>query len=369
MHRRNILTVMILLAASAAGAGTPDVPEYYPDDYDRIIEASKQEDGILIYGNIAEYNWRYIIEGFQAKYPWIKKVQSLDLGPAVSFERYYAERSIGEHTADLLAVGSPEGFHRFARSGAMEPYASPETPHLPDWSYDGAGLYTLSTDPMVIIYNKLAMPESDWPDSLEDIRELARTQPDRYRDRVTTYDATKHSFAYDIHWNVAKRAGAGADALFRELGSITRPESGAATMAEKVTSGEYLAGYFVSGIGVFPRMSEPGRSKILGWSLIRDGTPTFLRGMALTRDGNNPNSAKLLLDYILSHEGQVAVGKGGLTPYRPDVSEEEIPYFSYQELIRELGKENIVLIDYDAKSSPGREAFLRRWKQAFRIAN
>lgn len=371
MDRLTRISAMALLLAALVPVrgGAADVPDYYPADYRQIIEASKQEDGILIYGNIAEYNWRYILRDFKAKYPWIREIQSLDLGPASSFERYYAEKSIGKHTADLMAVGSPEGFHRFASKEAMVPYESPELPYLPAWSYDGAGLYTISSDPMVIIYNKLAMDEDDWPDSLEDIRALSRDNPQDYRDRVTTYDATKHTFAYDIHWTVGRKHGSGAAALFEDLGRITRAESGAATMAEKVTNGEYLAGYFVSGIGVFPRMSEPGRSQILGWSLIEDGTPVFLRGMALTRDGKNPNSAKLFLDYLLSHEGQVAVGKGGLTPYRPDVEDDEVPYYTYQKLERELGEENVILIDYDADSAAGRDQFLQRWKAAYRIDN
>lgn len=369
-HKTTTFFILLLaFAVCGARAAASPVPDYYPADYQQIIEASKSEDGILIYGNIAEYNWRYILDGFKAKYPWIETIQSLDLGPAASFERYYAEKSIGKYTADLMAVGSPEGFHRFAEKEAMDPYRSPEMDYLPDWSYDNAGLYTISADPMIIIFNKLAMPESDWPDSLSDIRDLARMQPEKYRNRITTYDATKHTFAYDIHWTVGKHFGSDASSLFDELGSITRAESGAATMAEKVTSGEYLAGYFVSGIGVFPKMSEPGRSKILGWSLIKDGTPVFLRGMALTRNGRNPNSAKLFLDYILSHDGQIAVGKGGLTPYRPDVSRQDIPYYSYQQLVEELGQDNVVLIDYDSESSTNRTKFLKQWKKSFRIDN
>ncbi len=365
----------ILLLLVVSGVGVADqttsqtVPDYYPSNYQEIVEASKSEDGILIYGNIAEYNWRYILEGFKKKYPWITRIQSLDLGPSSSFERYYAEKSIGKHTADMMAVGSPDGFQRFADKEALLDYTSPETEYLPDWSYDGKGLYTISTDPMVIIFNKLAMPESDWPYTLADIAKLADTKNDKYRDRITTYDAAKHSFAYDIHWNVAKFKGAQAWDLFDKLGSISRAESGAATMVEKVTSGEYVAGFFVSGIGVFPRMSDAGREKILGWSLIADGTPVFVRGMAVTRNGKNPNSAKLLLDYILSHEGQVAVGKGGLTPYRGDVTKDQIPYLSLDQIVNSVGEDNIVLVDYDAASSDEHDDFVKRWKQSYRVEN
>ena len=36
-----------------------------------------------------------------------------------------------------------------------------------------------------------------------------------------------------------------------------------------------------------------------------------LRGMAIPKGSTNVNSAKLMLDYILSHDGQVGFGKGG----------------------------------------------------------
>lgn len=372
MRRISTVFVFTMLLGGVALAdqlsGT-DVPDFYPPNYAEIIEASKSEDGVLIYGNIAEYNWRYVLEGFKEKYPWITKIQSLDLGPTASFERYYAEKSIGKHTADMMAVGSPDGFQRFADKESLLAYSSPESEFLPDWSYNGKGLYTISADPMVIIYNKLAMPESDWPSTLADIAELAESKNSKYRNRITTYDASKHSFAYDIHWNIAKFNGDSAWELFDRLGSISRGESGAATMVEKVTSGEYMAGYFVSGIGVFPRMNDAGREKILGWSLIEDGTPIFIRGMALTRDGKNPNSAKLLLDYILSHEGQVAVAKGGLTPYRQDLSDDEIPYLSFDQVVESIGEENVVRIKYNQDSSTQYDDFMMRWKQAYRIEN
>ena len=81
--RHALLLGVILLGAARVEAGEGVVPPaYYPDDYAQIIEASKDEDGLLIYGNIAEYNWRYIIQGFKEKYPWVENVQSLDLGPS-----------------------------------------------------------------------------------------------------------------------------------------------------------------------------------------------------------------------------------------------------------------------------------------------
>jgi len=360
-----VTTAFLACGVSSGTVSAANMPAYYPENYDTMIEASKDEGSLLIYSNIAEYNWREVFGDFSAKYPWIK-IESIDLGPSTSFERYYSEHSVGKRTADLIVTGAPDGWHRFASKGALAPYVSPEDDQLPDWSRSLPGLYTVSTDPMIIIYNKLLL--RDAPSSLKALQALA-AENGRYRDKVTTYNATSNSFAYDIHWSVAKAFGDKAWSLFDELGSVTRSESGGSAMVEKVTSGEYVAGYFVSGITVFPRMSQTGRSKIMGWSLIEDGTPVFRREMGVTAGAKSPNSARLMLDYILSHEGQVAVGKSGLTPYRSDIKKGEVPYLSYEMIVDAVGEQNIIHVDYDSESYAERDKFLARWKQAFRIKN
>jgi len=138
-------------------------------------------------------------------------------------------------------------------------------------------------------------------------------------------------------------------------------------MLDKVMSGEYLASFYTSGITVFPRMKDPGRDKILGWALPKDGVPMMMRGMAVTSGAKNKNAAKLLLDYILSHEGQVNAGKGGMTPYRPDVADSEVPHETYSKISTAVGGEqNMVRIGYDPRLLTDYEAFNKRWADTFK---
>src|SRR3546814_1399274 len=55
-------------------ADGPLYPDYYPDDYSQLVERSKKEPELLIYSNVAEYNWRDILIGFKAKFPWVKEI-------------------------------------------------------------------------------------------------------------------------------------------------------------------------------------------------------------------------------------------------------------------------------------------------------
>jgi len=365
----SVRSSVLFIAAGllVAACGSPEVEAPDVDDLSPLERASMEEtEGLLIYGNIAEYNWRYVIDKFEDRYPWIH-IEVSDIGPSVSFERYYSEVSVGKHSADIIASAAPDAWHRFYEKGEVMDYSSTQVDALPDWSMPNPGVYTISTDPLVIAYNKVLVPEDEAPHSLADLAQLASENPDQYLDKMTTYNATSHSFAYDAHWAVMRQLGdiAGRQ-FFDAVGSVTRAESGGANMVEKLTSGEYSIGYFVSGITIFPRMSQAGRSKILGWSFIEDGTPLFHRNIAITKNTHSPNSAKLLLDFVLSHEGQIAVGEGGLTPFRPDVTADEVPYVTYRSIEETIGADNVIHVDYDPSSEENRDTFLDYWAGAFR---
>lgn len=354
------------VAGGDGAAAGPQYPDYYPADYAKLVEAARGEKELLIYSNVAEYNWRDILDGFKRKYPWIK-VQALDLGPTESFERYYSEVKSGKRSADLLVVAAPDAWQRFVKNDGPEKYASPETDKVPEWTRPFPGVYTVAIDPMIIIYNKALLKPTEYPDSLTKLAATAEADPARFRNKLTTYDSTSHSFAYAIHWAAIDHGKMGGWSTFEKLGPFTRPESGGSTMLDKVMSGEYLASFYTSGITVFPRMKDPGRDKILGWALPKDGVPMMMRGMAVTSGSQNKNAAKLLLDYMLSHEGQVNAGKGGMTPYRPDVADNEVPYETYNKIATAVGGEqNMIRIGYDPRLLTDYEAFNKRWGGIFK---
>lgn len=365
-YRKGFLVLMSLIVAATAWMATASaqsLPSYYPPEYQEIIEASKSEGTLLIYSNMAEYNWRPVIEGFQKLYPWIR-VQTLDLNSSEVFERYYAETATGSQTGDLLVTGAVDAWQRFIERGEAVDYVSPEAPYVPDWSRPLPGLYTVTTDPLIIVYNKLLIPDPNlYPRGVEHLSQLVQSHPNIFRGKITTYDATSGSFGFSAYWAFVRDRKEKAWDWFDIIGPHSRPERSAGPMVEKITTGEYVAGWFVSGITYFPRAEE--RAAILGWNWIEDGTPLFLRGMAVPKASGNPNSAKLMLDFILSEAGQIAFGKGGMTPYRPGVAPGDGVLFTYESILNELGAENVIHIDYDPEMLTGFEAFLERWEQAF----
>jgi iron(III) transport system substrate-binding protein len=348
-----LATVLALHAsrpARAAGAQTAD-----------DIEHSKKESHLEIYSNVGTLNWETIVKAFNQKYPWIR-VEALDIGPAEAFERYYAESASGHHSADVIVAASPTSWLRFIDKGELMPVEATEAAQLPAWSKPYPGLYTFSTDPLILVYNKMMLPENERPHSLVQLAQLVTTDPGRFRDRITTYDATAHPFAQAAHWTYTHLRGW---SLFDVLGPATRPESAGGSMLEKITTGEYSTGYFVSGISTFVLTLQAARNKLIGWSLMKDGTPVFVRGIGIPKHAVSTASARLFLEFALSHDGQVAIGQAGLTPYRPDVRANEVPYLTYGSIAAEIGSENIIPILYDRDMLTDQNAFLARWKKVY----
>ncbi len=366
-HKLRSAAICALLAFAAGGVAAQNIPDYYPDNYNEIIESSKSEDGLLIYSNMAPYNWAPVIEAFNELYPWIE-ISTLDLDSDEVFSRYYAEANSGAATADLMASATVEGWLTFMNGDNALEYESPEKPHLPEFAVRVPNLYTISTDPMVMVYNKLTVPEDLRPTGITDLVRIVGENPRVFNGKLTTYNAAQTSFGQAIDLVNLRDKGEGYWDQLDVLGPLARTEVSSGPMLAKLASGEYSVAYFVSGIVVFPRMQDPTNAQIYEWIFPDDGTPLFMRQFAVPEKSGSPNSAKLMLDFILSKAGQTAFGIGGLTPYRPDVPQADVAFFTYDAIREQVGDDNILFIDND-EALLADDDFIARWRQAYTISN
>jgi iron(III) transport system substrate-binding protein len=357
-----ILSALLALAVPLT-ARAQTLPSYYPPSYTKLIEASRTEPSLFVYSNVAETNWKPILAAFHEKYPWIK-VATADSGPAISFERYYAESAAGRRTADVIVSGAPDAWMRFIDRNQVADYVSPEVAHLPQWSMPSKGLYTFSADPMIIIYNRRLLSPSQYPVGIRQMIALASANPAKFRKKYTTYDASSHPFAYAIHWAMVNEGHVGGWDYLTALAPFTRPEEAGVSMLDKVTAGEYLAAFYTSSTTVWPYMSA--RGQVIGWTFPNDGVPIMVRGMSVTKAAQSPNSARLLVDFVLSREGEIAEAHGGMTPYRSDVSESEAAAPTFGSITQKVGgSQNVVMIGYERKMIDDYNEFIKRWNSLF----
>lgn len=358
-----VSSVMLLPLWQPALANPPD---YYPSDYSEIIEASKSESGVLIYSNIALINWDPIIAAFNAEYPWIK-VEGTDLGGNEVFERYYADQGAGARSADILLAAAPAAWLGLLPRDLIVDYKSPEIPKLPEWSMPRPGVYTISTEPFVLAFNKLLLPEEEWPSSMQDVVDLVAKDPDQWQSRLGTYSPNATAFTQAIFYTMYKLKGDQAIDWFNQIGKYSDIYEGAGPIIEKVISGEYQIGYLVASQTVQGLYADPAREQLIGWSLPEDATVVNMRNFAIMKSSNSPNSAKLLLDFILSKAGQTAVGIGGLVPYRADVDDPAaMPGgLTYSNILAQVGEENVGFVSLDAEMPEAMTELAPRLDAAF----
>jgi len=350
-----------LFAAAPDAARAAGAPASYPAEYAQIVEASKAEKGVLVYSIMAAFNWKPVLDSFAKKYPWIK-VETLDLSNEI-WDRYFTERASGARTADLIASFGVDRWNDFASRGEVLEYTSPEEPALPAWAKVKPGIYGLSADPVLILWNKRLVPQGTRLDSMKAVVDFAAKQGSSIKGRLTAYDAASGSVNASFAWLWSTIDSKSSWETLTKLAPLTKYERSGGSMLEKVTSGEYMAAYLTSAITVYTKSNDPARKAILDWSFVKDGQPLYVRPMAVTKGAASPASAKLLLDHILSKEGQIGFAQGGLTPVREDIKAGEIPYPTIAQIAEAVGgRDKLKFMSYDEKSAEDLKAFMERWR-------
>lgn len=361
-----LAAALVTTVPATAGPALPaGLPSYYPAGYTQLVEASRAEGRVSVYSIMSAGNWAPVIAEFNKIYPWIR-VETADLGSYEVFERFLAETGSGASTADMLISNAPDSWQDLMKRNLVATYDSPEKRFLPGWAVVNNMIYNVSSDPMVIVYNKKLLTANLRPRSIEDLARIVAEFPRTFQNRITTYDVEQSATGFNNFWVFIRKHGNAGWTWFDAIGKTSvRPQSSAGPMIDGVISGEFLVAFFASTITLFPRLARPGVKDIIDWSYERDGTPIVLRGMGIPRAARNPNAAKLLLDFIVSQKGQLAFAEGGLVAYRPDVARNAAHHL--QEVLADIGEGNSLRYSYDPMltDSKARADFLARWKKAF----
>jgi iron(III) transport system substrate-binding protein len=335
------------------------VPPYYSQFYGEIIEDSKAESGLLVYSIMDEKNWEPVLRAFKEHYPWIN-VATREMSADEIFERYTDNIDTGIRTADIVISPDMANWQNFIEQGQVLTYQSPEESYLPNWTKAGSGIYAVSSEPLLIIYNKQIIAIA--PETMQELADLTSTYEIEYRELISTFDAGTSATGYAANWFWIKSKGEPGWDILNAIGKtapvLNTPD---AQMLQDVASGKFMIGYFVPSYLLMAHLDEYPN---LGWSYIKDGQPILMYNMAITQANYSPNSAKLFLDFLLSQEGQLSLSRGGLTSYRPDIA--RVSDLHVENVFQLIGPENIIFssLDPELRSLPLSQAFLERWLPA-----
>jgi iron(III) transport system substrate-binding protein len=354
---------LIVAAAACSSSGSPaasgsSAPSAGPAlTQAQLVAGSKKENkGLLIYANVVSSQMQPVIKAFNAQYPWIH-VTATDYEDPVIFSKYAAEHGTGARTADMMIASAPNLWVGAVAHGYVQPYTPAGISNFPSFASQGHGLYVMSPDPSITIYNKVKLGQAP-PTTIAQIAQGAVTG--KYK--VATYSLSNNYGFSAMYGYVHNKGWAALD----KLGQTTKTVGDGYVIGQDVAQGGFNVGVFESGLARAPIDTVPADHKLLGWEYTKDFTPLVPRGIGIAAGAASPDSAKLFMNFVFSNPGQAVMCDAGFEAY----SNTFTPADGCKNTLKDLyatvgGAQNTYMTPFSTQVANGQNAFMARLRQAF----
>jgi ABC-type Fe3+ transport system substrate-binding protein len=292
-------------------ADAQDILTYRGADREqRILAGARKEGEVVLYtGLVVNVALRPLAQAFQAKYPFLKltylRADSEGIATRVSAE-IRADHSIGDVIEGTGMSAETLG------AGLVQPFYSPMAAAFPPSMRDDRNLTAPTrVSYFDLAYNTKLVPADKAPSTYEGL--LDPMWKGKMAWRVAT-DSGAPLFLTNLRivWGEDR-----AMDYFKKLAGqkITNYAAGSArALLDRVIAGEYpiALNMFAQFPMVTAAQGAPVASKLLGPVVSTAAT------ISVPKNIRHPNAALLLVDFILSPEGQSVLAKSGDFPSRPD---------------------------------------------------
>jgi iron(III) transport system substrate-binding protein len=303
-----------MLCAEPSLAQSPEDILLYkgPDREQKLIEGAKKEGQVVIYAAmIVSQAMRPIAEKFGKKYPFIK-LTSWRADSEAIVQKAAAEVRANNVVADVIE-GTGAGEEAVA-ANIVQPYYTPTIAKFPDAYRDPAGMWTPTRlSYYSIAYNTRMVPSDKVPKSYADL--LDPQWKGKMAWRIGSSTGTPLFITnLRLAWGEQK-----AMAYFEKLKEqkiVNFGAGSARTLVDRVVASEYPIA-----LNIFAH--HPLISKAKGApvnSQLMDPTASTAATMSIVKGLHHPYSAMLLVDYILSKEGQEILANAEYFPADPEVA-------------------------------------------------
>jgi ABC-type Fe3+ transport system substrate-binding protein len=303
----------VLLCAHSAFAQAPDDIFKYsgPDRQQKLIEGARKEGQVVFYSAlIVNQALRPITDRFSKKYPFIKmthwRADSEDIAQKVS-----AEVRAGNVVGDVIE-GTGVG-EQAVQAGLLVPYTTPAIAAFPEPYRDPANMWTPTRlSYYSIAYNTRLVPENKVPKTFEDL--LDPQWKGKIAWRIGSASGTPLFITnLRLAWGEDK-----ARAYFEKLKEqkiVNFGAGSARTLVDRVIAGEYaiVLNIFAHHPLISRAKGAPVNSKLL------DPVASTAATMGVVKGAKHPHAALLLIDFILSREGQEILLGADYFPADPSV--------------------------------------------------
>ena len=309
----SVVSLVMCLSATAVLAQAPDDILTYtgPERTQRLIEGAKREGRVTYYsGMIVNQALRPLTTAFQKKYPFIKmahwRADSEDILTRVS-----AEMRANNLVADVIE-GTGVG-ELAVRAGVAQPIWSSQLADIPDYMRDPRRLWAPTRMSYFgIAYNTRLVPAGTEPKSYTDLLD-AKWKGKMAWPALTPVGAPLFITNLRLSWGEDKAMG-----YLRQLrtqGIVNFGAGNPRTLVDRVIAGEYAIAIqiFAHHPLISAGKGAPVAAKLLPPVASASGT------LIIPKGSRHPHAALLLMDFLLSKEGQAILAAAEYLPVRPDV--------------------------------------------------
>lgn len=268
---------------------------------------------VMLYATLKEAQLTALKEAFCAEFPNIN-FDYYAAGAGTVMTKIATEAQAGQNLCDVVWVGEPTNIMTLKEQGILMPYESPEAAAIADEykdvdnTYIGARLVVMG-----IAYNTDNIAEEDAPTKWEDLLS------DDLSDMIILTDAVESgTMAYALG-ALVQNEKYGWD-FFEQLSEKQHAELNSSASG---THNDVAAGGYSATIGVdYVTQTLTNQGSPIKFVYPEEDAVVIYGPMAIMKDTQNEEAAKVFFDWVLSVAGQEALASANATPIRNDVVRE-----------------------------------------------
>jgi len=319
MRLRTAVAACVTLLCTSAGVSIAGAQEILlsraSNREDTIIDGARREGQVVLYSAaIVNQALRPLADAFMKTYPFVK----------MTFWRGDSEEIMAKLAAEARAskvvadVVESTGMAEVAVSAGLSlPYYTPMVEAIPERYRDPRGHWTtMRVSYFSIAYNTKLVPPAGVPKTYDDLLDS------RWRGKLAWRIGTASGTPLFITAIRLARGEEKAASFFRQLAAqkVVNFGSGSArTLVDRVIAGE-----FPIALNIFAHHPLISRAKGAPVdSQLMDPVPSTAASMMIPKGVQHPHAALLLIDFILSRQGQQILADADYFPVRSDVAPKE----------------------------------------------
>ena len=302
-------SLMLVMALMMAGCGGGDKKADAPKKDEP--KAAAATDTVMLYSSMQEDQLNAVKKAFEKKYPNIK-MDYYFAGTGKVITKIATEAKSGQVAADVIWVGDPADYIGFKKLGILQKYESPEAKNIDKAFIDPEGYYTgARMMNMGIAYNTNKVKKEEAPKTWNDLLD-----PKWKGQIVMTDPGTAGTTKYAVGALIASKDY--GTAYFEKLkANGTELQSGTTATHNQIAAGAYKVGMCLD----YVTNNLKSKGSTIEFVYLNKDIVSIFSPVAMVKGAKNDKNGKLLVDFILSKEGQEVLVANNLLSVRKDVKQ------------------------------------------------